>query len=252
LIQGELMPESRVRFHVVQSPHQSESVQIRVLVPDRLEAGRRYRALYVLPVESGTNDDFGDGLAEVAGLDLHNRHALVCMSPTFAELPWYADHPTDPRIRQESHLLAVLPFVEARYPILPTAAGRLLVGFSKSGWGAYSLLLRHPHVFGRAAAWDAPFDLQTPEYPGVIEIFGTQENFDQYRPSRLLRRQAAALAGEVRLGLHGYADFREDHEHLHALMDELAIPHHYRHTPRPEHSWSSGWLPDAVAFLARP
>ena len=35
----------------------------------------------------------------------------------------------------------------------PDARGRMLVGYSKSGWGAFTLLLRHPGVFSRAAAY---------------------------------------------------------------------------------------------------
>ena len=46
--------------------------------------------------------------------------------------------------------------IEQHYPARADRDGRLLVGFSKSGWGAYSLLLRHPDRFGKAAAWDAP------------------------------------------------------------------------------------------------
>ena len=51
------------------------------------------------------------------------------------------------------------------------------IGFSKSGWGAFSLLLRHPEVFGRAAAWDAPLMLEQPNRYGMGAVFGSQENF---------------------------------------------------------------------------
>ncbi len=131
--------------HTVRSEYQSGETLLKVLLPDRRESGQRYRVLYVLPVEAGEASVYGRPLEEIKSRDLHNKHQLVCVYPTFSHLPWYADHPSDPRIRQESYLLrVVLPVVEARYPVRAEREGRLLLGFSKSGWGAFSLLLRHP------------------------------------------------------------------------------------------------------------
>ncbi|MFH1267895.1 MAG: hypothetical protein ABIK89_19430, partial [Planctomycetota bacterium] len=86
--------------HHVRSEYQSGATRIKVLLPDRLEEGRRCAVLYVLPVEAGEGARWGDGLVEVKKHDLHNRHRLICVLPTFSHLPWYADHPTDPGIRQ--------------------------------------------------------------------------------------------------------------------------------------------------------
>lgn len=144
--------------HEVQSPFQGEGIRIHVMLPDGLSDDRKYDTLYVLPVETFDGQAWGDALGQIREHDLHNRHQLICVTPTFSHTPWYADHPTDPRIRQESHFLnVVLPFVDRTYPVNPDPASRLLLGFSKSGWGAFSLLLRHPQSFGKAAAWDAPF-----------------------------------------------------------------------------------------------
>ena len=139
---------------------------------------RRYPVIYVLPVEAGTENRYGDGLLEAKKLDLHNKHGVIFVAPTFSHLPWYADHPTDKTIRQESHFIkVVVPFVEKTYPLLANADGRLLLGFSKSGWGAWSLLLRHPDLFGRAAAWDAPMMMDRIGKYGNAPIFGDQSNF---------------------------------------------------------------------------
>ena len=110
------------------------------------------------------------------------------MAPTFSHLPWYADHPTDPDIRQESYLLeVVIPFIEANYPARADRRGRLLLGFSKSGWGAYSLLLRHPDVFGKAAAWDAPLMMSEPGKYGSGD--------DLRHPNELRRLQGQQAPG---------------------------------------------------------
>ncbi|MCA9269370.1 MAG: hypothetical protein KDA41_12905, partial [Planctomycetales bacterium] len=127
--------------------------------------------------------------------------------------------------------------------------GRLLVGFSKSGWGAWSLLLRHPDTFQAAAAWDAPLMQSDTRQFGMGPIFGDEENFAAYEISRLLPERRAELASETRLALTGYGNFRAHHEKTHALLTRLEIAHHYRDGPQRRHHWESGWLPEAVALL---
>lgn len=236
--------------HAVRSPRQRTATEIRVLRPDDFDAAKRYRVLYVLPVEAARGTRYGDGLREVKRLDLHNRFQLICIAPTFADLPWYADHPTDELLRQESYLLRdVVPFVDANYPVVPDASGRLLVGFSKSGWGAFSLLLRNPGVFSKAAAWDAPLNMQASGKYGSGPIFGTQENFERYQITRLIAERADELRTAPRLIQLGYGNFREHHEAIEALLAAQNIAHLYRDGPERKHVWESGWLEEAVELL---
>jgi S-formylglutathione hydrolase FrmB len=233
--------------HTLTSPHQAGATHVRVLMPDHVEAEARYPVVYVLPVEPGRQTRWGDGLREVTKHDLHNKHATIFVFPTFADLPWYADHPTNSAIRQETYFVkVVVPLVEANYPV---SDKRLLLGFSKSGWGAWALLLRHTDLFQRAAAWDAPLMMARLGKYGTSGIFGTQKNFDQYRLANLLREKAAELQGETRLIFTGYGNFREHHQQAHQLLQDLGIPHRYRNGPQRPHAWHSGWLPEAVELL---
>lgn len=235
--------------HVVESECQKGKTQIKVLLPDRLAKERRYPVVYVLPVEAGSESRYGNGLLEVQKLGLHNKHRSIFVLPTFTDVPWYADHATNPAIRQETYFLkVVVPFVEKTYPTLAEPKGRLLVGFSKSGWGAFSLLLRHPDFFGKAAAWDAPWNLDRPRY-GMDGIIGSQENFEKYRIPKLLEQKADVFRKEKRLALVGYASFRADHLALHEQMERLKILHDYEDERKSRHSWDAGWLEDAVGFL---
>lgn len=234
--------------HEVKSPYQAGTTLIRVLTPDGMDAGKRYPVVYVLPVEAGTEAKYGDGLAEVRRLGLHNKHKALFVAPTFSHLPWYADHPTRPELRQESHLLAgVVPFVQRTYPVRPDATGRLLLGFSKSGWGVFSLLMRNPEVFGRAAAWDAPLMMDAPGRYGSGEVFATAENFRRYEVTRLVKERAMDLRG--RLVLTGYGSFRPEHQQFHSLLDGLNVPHVYRDGPARKHDWHSGWVAEATELL---
>jgi len=242
--------EGGVLLHEVRSPYQAEATQIRVLPPATLAPGQKVPAVYLLPVEAGTGSRYGDGLQEVQRLALHDRLGALFVAPTFSHLPWYADHPTRPDLRQESYFVnVVVPFIDAHYPVQPAAADRLLLGFSKSGWGAWTLLLRHPDRFGKAAAWDAPLMLDQPGKYGSGEIFGSDENFARYRLSALLERQASRLGRAPRLILLGYGNFREEHQQTHALLERLHLPHEYRDGPFRKHDWHSGWVEEAAALL---
>ena len=128
--------ESAVIEHRIPSPYQAGDTSIRILLPDTMEEGKRYRALYVLPVRPEDDERHGQGLEEVRRLDNHNQFEVICITPAFSATPWYNNHATDPQRQDEKHFLeTVLPFVEAEYPLRQDADGRLLLGFSKSGWG---------------------------------------------------------------------------------------------------------------------
>ena len=242
--------ESKWVVHNVDSPHQRVKTKVHVLPPDDLQRTRKYGVLYVLPVEAGDGSHWGDALAEVQRLDLANKHQLLCVYPTFSDLPWYADHPTDKQLQQETYFLKeVVPLVERNYPALAERQGRLLVGFSKSGWGAWSLLLRHPEQFAGAAAWDAPLMEATGKKYGMGPIMGDDVNFQKYRIDQLLLSRAEELGDQPRLILTGYDNFRRHTQDTHALLEKLETPHIYRDGPQRRHHWESGWLGEAVQLL---
>lgn len=241
-------------LHRLNSTRQSAETSVRVLVPDGLGAGVRCRVVYVLPVEANDEQRWGDSLTECCMHDLSNRHGVICVFPTFSALPWYADHPVNSSLQQESYFLKdVVSFIDGHYPTIADRNGRLLVGFSKSGWGAWSLLLRHPNKFSKAAVFDAPLMLNAPGKYGSGPIFGSSENFKSYQVSRLLEVQQKLLSsGPARLGLLGVGNFEEEHVRVRQHMEKLKIPVWSPHASSRLHSWNSGWLPEAVEWLAAP
>lgn len=222
-------------------------------MPDRLarseaRIGAFRRFLFVLPVEQGDDRQFGDGLVTVRNLNLHNRYNLIAIAPTFSQIPWYADHPTDPGIRQESRMVkAVAPAVDRLFPT--SYPCRLLLGFSKSGWGAVSLLVRHPEVFEAAAAWDAPLMIQSPNRYGMEQVFATQKNFDRYFLPQQLQEKAWSLQGRKRVALFGYGNFRDQMRQAHGLLLQFHISYDYADGPPRKHHWDSGWVEQAVESL---
>jgi len=237
----------------VQCPDQRGETQIQVLLPDPLDQQTRYPAIYLLPVSRQDASPWGDGMEEILKHEFHTKYEVMFVMPTFSHAPLYADHPSDPQIRQESYFLkVVVPFIDGTYPVHSNSKGRLLLGFSKSGWGAFSLLLRHPELFSKAAAWDAPLGQQSPTKYGMRETFATQDTLDRYCIWELLAKRADSLAAQPRLALLGYGEFRGHHQATHHRMMKLGIVHEYLDGPRREHHWQSGWVENAIDFLVRP
>ena len=250
LATSSLIEASEPILHRLNSTRQASETTVRVLLPDLVpkhdEPG--LPVVYVLPVEAGDGTRWGNSLAEIQKHDLHNKHRVVCVFPTLSDLPWYADHPENPQLQQEAYLLQdVLPLVEKNYPV---SKNRLLVGFSKSGWGAWSLLLRHPDLFHRAAAFDAPMMMDAPGKYGSGPIFGTVENFRKYRISSLLRERAVELKKDPsRLILIGQGNFHAEHEAIKLQLESAMIPFTFIADPVREHTWHSDWLPEAFEWL---
>eukprot|EP01050_Picozoa_sp_SAG11_P020706 SAG11_NODE_3539_length_2381_cov_2.118755_1_plen_375_part_00 len=104
----------------------------------------------------------------------HDRHNVAVVTPAFSLTPWFADRGGgggggggggsgggSVPVRQEAYLLqVVLPYLQGgglgSLGGVTLAGNVSLLGFSKSGWGAFSLIARNPTRFHRAALWDTP------------------------------------------------------------------------------------------------
>jgi enterochelin esterase-like enzyme len=240
-----------VLTHRVESPRQSAPTDVRVLLPSPLDTMKKYPVVYLLPVEPGRETRYGDSLAVARDLDAANKYQVICVAPSFAALPWYADHPTDVKLAQEAYFIHdIVPFIERTYPTISARRGRRLCGFSKSGWGAWSLLLRHPDTFERAASWDAPLLMDAPGKYGSGPIFGTPENFAHYQITKLLDACANDFKNSSRLILLGYGGFT-DHRPIHEQLEKLGVPHVYQDGPKTPHVWSRAWLEPALEALVK-
>lgn len=261
--QGQKKADGGFRSFQVWSPYQSGKTTLRVLLPDDFDLRKHYRVLYVLPVrEDGVENSrykHGDGLVEIKQGGFHNKHQLICVAPSFTSMPWYADHDRDLQQRDESHLLkAVIPFIEKRYPVRTDEQSRLLIGFSKSGRGALSLLLRHPKVFYRAAAFDPGIRIDTgpmndaERAAKIASDWGSAENFESYRLTHLIQQRGKALGESTRLFYFNTTGQRATGgEEIHRRLIENEIPHHYVWEPDQPHAWHGDWVSQALAFLTR-
>jgi hypothetical protein len=231
----------------------SRSLAIRVLEPTNPAPGKPRRLLFVLPVGVGVeqlSSTWSDGLEELRLLDVPNRFNMTLIAPSFSYLPWYGDNDLDQTHRMESFTVNDLvpfgdKFAKDKQP------QRMLIGFSKSGFGALELILRHPSVFSEAAIWDCPAQLnKISEFPSLEINFGTQRNFDRYLIPILLSKSEEAFKSKTRLWIgEDRSIFTEDMIRLHRQLVAAAVPHVWAQGATRLHSWSSGWLDGAISGL---
>ena len=251
---------SEVHVHSVESEYQNGMQEICVLLPGDYSDDRKYRVLYVLPVEAGFEKVYGYGLGVLEEMDAQNKYGIIIVQMGFEKIPWFGDHAGDPKIRQASYVKEfVVPFIEKRYSAVNDPAGRMLLGFSKSGWGAFSLIFTYPECFGYAAAWDAPMLLDDLHF-AMGQVYGTREQLDLYRPGLLIPRQKRffqkkcrlVLAGETAWGKSIPAPGGGSHtEEAHELLEKEGVKHVFIDNLNVPHVWDKSWLAPALGALVK-
>lgn len=223
---------------------------IDVLLPDTYTTTKKYRVVYVAEVEAFDTSVFGDSLQIIKALGLHNSNDVIFARQQFAFPPWYgARH--DGLIQNGVQFTDVLvKTVDYNYSTVASKEGRGILGFSKSGWGAVSLLLRRDDVFGYAGVWDAPWSVAYGDFNTASE-FGTSGNFNLYNPTTILAGLASRIKDKTRIYLAGSALFDADTVSFDSQLTSNAVPHVYSRTvvASDQHAWGGSWLTSTVAGL---
>ena len=226
---------------------------LRVLTPTHPAAGVAHNFLIVLPVQSGLQTTFGDGLATLEGIDAQDQYNLTIIEPTFAIDPWYADNPNDSHLQYETFVTQELvPWIKQNLATTGQEQTWLL-GFSKSGVGGQDLILKHPGLFTLAASWDLPADMSSYDQFGADSAnnYGTDANFQaNYRLSTaFVDAHKAPFLSNNRIWIGGYNLYQPDDADYDALLTSEGIVHSLTMQAYPAHSWDSGWVPAAMAAL---
>ena len=237
------------------------STILRVLSPTNPVPGIPHRFIYVLPAieDVDLQNMFGDGLEELLALNVHNDYNAHIIAPSFQAEPWYANHASDPDRQYESFMvLALVPWVQANLSVT-SGEEHWLIGFSKSGFGAVTLLFRNPTVFDAAAAWDLPADQPDAFDFHMLDNYGTDDNFqDNYRlTNEWIAAHKEPFQTSTRLWLSqddvtyaGLPTFRDEVLAFAGRLEDNDVQFTLAGGATRTHSWASGWLREAVAGLA--
>jgi hypothetical protein len=227
---------------------------VRVLTPQHPSTAYPHSFLYDLPVEPGlAQSTWGSGLNELAKLDVQDQYNSTIIEPIFPMDSWYADNPNDPTINYETFVADILPqWVDSNFSTTGTEKN-LLIGLSKSGYGAVDLELKHPSVFSAVAAFDFPADMSSYDQFGSSSAndYGTQANFqDNYQlTDSFIAARKAPFTSEDRILISEGPVFQSQVADFDALLTSEGVAHTLLTQTNDAHNWSSGWLSGAVAGL---
>jgi len=235
------------------------TTRLRVLAPTS-PGHVTHKFIYVLPVAPNAQDQdlFGDGLEGLRALNVHNLYNAHLIAPSFEVMPWYADHDSNPDRRYESFVVNdLVPWVQANLGVTGEEE-HWLVGLSKAGFGSVTLLFRNPTVFSAAAAWDFPAEQPDTNEFSMPDNYGTETNFQSnYRlTDAWIAARKAPFQTATRLWLShdsvtfgGTPTFLEEVDVFAGRLQAQGVQFLRTGGAARIHSWTSGWLPEAVASL---
>jgi S-formylglutathione hydrolase FrmB len=229
--------------------------EVRVLAPTNPSANYAHSFLYALSVGPGvTQGAYGSGLNVLQGQNVENQYNTTIIEPIFPMDSWYADNPTDATIDYNTFMSTILPqWVDSNFSTTGNEKS-LLLGFSKSGYGALDLLLKNPTEFDAAAAFDFPGDMTSYNGFGTssANVYGTQANFqNNYELSAsLINGLKAPFTTQDRIWISEGPDYASQVAHFDSLLTSQGVMHSFSTTQTGDaHTWTGGWVSGAVAGL---
>ena len=170
------------------------------------EPTRRFPVLYLLHGSPGVPLDWfrGADAADAGYRAAIAGHPVLLVVPRLSR-SWLDDTECvdTPHYRAESYLVQdVIHLVDRRLRTQPTSTSRGLVGNSAGGFCALDIALRHPSLFGSAAAM-SPLIEPSYSYGSLSQLFGHPSNLanvlQQHSPAWLLRHEPAARRVRLRI-----------------------------------------------------
>jgi hypothetical protein len=244
--------------HVIVS-RRAGFIRVRIRTPAAPAAGKPHRYVYML--EASTVEGqvaFSAGIEHCTVTEsYHNDYNMTFVAVDFPDECWYTNHPTHTDQQWDSfYETELIPWVEANWGT--PGDKRVLIGFSKSGFGAITKLFRNQATYSAAAAFDSPLYGQTlgdSRYFGAGSfIFGTQANLDSYYPPTLATNNAASFTATNRIwisrgtGTTPPLNFPTDVQNFSTHLTNLGIQHTFS-VAGTTHNWNGGWTDAAMVFL---
>jgi enterochelin esterase-like enzyme len=225
-----------------------------VYLPPGFTTSRRYPVLYLLHGLRGAPSEYWDALdiADVADglIASHASPPFIAVMPVGGKLV----HPSEDEwagVWERYVVDDVVPWVDARLPVVPTARDRALEGLSAGGFGAVDIGLRHPRMFGTLGSWAGYF---APVFKDGPFAHASRAYLRAHTPTLLVRKEAPELRREgVRFyvsvgGNHG--DVMTNYSLAFAReLRALRLPFELWRLPAADrgHFWSSTF-PSALAY----
>ncbi len=224
----------------IYSPKMHKEVPCVVIVPDeynQLEV--KYPVLYLLHGYSG---NYLNWITQVPKLkDYVDEFQMIVVCPDGGYNSWYFDSPMDSSVRYESFMTKILvPYIDSSYRTLTDRNHRAICGLSMGGHGALYLAIRHPDLYGAAAAISGGVDIRPfPDNWDIKKQLGAEKTHkENWEKNTVMNLVDTLRNGTLKIALDdGTKDiFIKVNRALHQKLLRLGIDHDY--TERPGvHNW---------------
>ena len=124
-----------------------------------------------------------------------------------------------------------------------------LIGFSKSGLGAWNIAMAIPDLASATVIFDAPVARRTLPPWGTDPFYADDDAWRQDLPILHVKRFHETMSRSHKLVLVAGPAFREEMRALSKALSSLGRRHVFLDRPDMKHHWNSGWIEPAVTAL---
>lgn len=219
---------------------------IDVIKPSSWDSGNIYKRVFALPAIAKGNENVADDF--IAG-DYANLYNVVIIIPYVkSNEPWFGTKNDNTSLQETFLTKVVTQFSEDELACSSARNDTFVIGYSKTGNSAYSLILRNPTVFGYACAWDAAFSVEWDNY-GQSANYGTEAHWRTFNPLDILSANVASVNDSERLVLLGYQSYQSDQTAMQSALNSASVDFHFNAEDTNDHSWGGGWLENGMSEL---
>ena len=160
---------SGLRHGTIESASMRRTVGFNVYLPPQYgsEPGRRFPVAYFLHGSTGTESSDAGLARRVHAEILAGRIApVIYVFPNGGAESYYRDWPDGTVMAETLLIRELLPWIDGHYRTMDRPGARGICGFSMGGVGAIRMALKHPELFGTAAALAAALEQSPDDFGG--------------------------------------------------------------------------------------
>jgi len=125
----------------------------------------------------------------------------------------------------------------------------ILIGFSKSGLGAWNISRQIPERVTATIIFDSPMSRQTLPTWGTAPFYPDDATWQADSPINSIDHFCRSVKPDHQLVLISSTAFHEEMEDLSTALRDKNFPHSFLSCPHFKHHWNSGWLKKGVAEI---
>ncbi len=210
-------PTSPASGHLLQGTFPGAFRPGLVYLPPGFDRRKRYPVVYLLHGMPGSPTEYvgGTQLAKYADTEIRTG----ALRPFIAVIPaaGTSGHYNGEWAGQwEQEVVALVPWVDAHLPTIPSRSARVLAGLSAGGYGAMDIGLRHLDLFGTLESWSGYFE---PLHDGPFK-HSSPTQLSQHDPTQLVRTELPLLR---RYPTHFYVSTGPLHSHWAKPSESIAF-----------------------------